>query len=155
MNPWETKLALHQMRSGVVRLTFAPDEAQRAEAAAQLGLVSLPALTASVTATPWLDGVELSGAFEAVVEQICGVTLEAFSSAVTEVTGDASRRVMRRQYCGCRGSRRAPRHCGTPGVILRLLAHLSPVRNSSAGPGTRCSVSTGGAISRVRSTFLF
>ena len=83
MNAWDTQLAFHQMRSGVVRLTFAPDEAQRAEAAAQLALVSLPALTASVTATPWLDGVELNGTFEAVVEQICGVSLEAFGSAVT------------------------------------------------------------------------
>lgn len=55
-----------------------PDAVQRAAIARQLGLRSLPSFVARVTANPWLDGVELTGRFDALVEQICGVTLDPF-----------------------------------------------------------------------------
>lgn len=74
---WDKPIKLHEVR-GTLNLTLAPDEAQRAAIAKQLGLVSLPALTADVTLKPWLDGVEISGRFRAVVEQVCGVTLDRF-----------------------------------------------------------------------------
>jgi uncharacterized metal-binding protein YceD (DUF177 family) len=79
---WDKPLKLYELARGPVRLQLAPDEAERAAAAKQLGLVSLPALTADVTVTPWLDGVALEGRFQALVEQECGVSLENFEQPV-------------------------------------------------------------------------
>lgn len=75
---WDRPVKLHEIGRGPVRLKLAPDEAERAAIAKRLGLRSLPALTADVTVKPWLDGVELSGRFQAVVEQVCGVSLDPF-----------------------------------------------------------------------------
>lgn len=80
---WNKPVKLHEVGRGPVRLKLAPDESQRAEIAKRLGLKSLPQLTADVTAKSWLDGVELSGRFDAVVEQVCGVTLDPFEQAVS------------------------------------------------------------------------
>lgn len=79
---WPVVLKLHELARGPVRLTLGPDEAQRTAIARQLGLRGLPSFTARVTAKPWLDGVELTGRFDAVVEQVCGVSLEPFEQAV-------------------------------------------------------------------------
>ena len=79
---WPVTLKLHELSRGPVRLTLEPDEAQRAALAKTLGLRSLPAFTAKVTAKPWLDGVELTGRFDAVVEQVCGVSLDPFEQPV-------------------------------------------------------------------------
>jgi uncharacterized metal-binding protein YceD (DUF177 family) len=79
---WPLTLKLHELSRGPVRLTLEPDEAQRAALAKTLGLRSLPAFMAKVTAKPWLDGVELTGRFEAVVEQVCGVSLDPFEQPV-------------------------------------------------------------------------
>jgi hypothetical protein len=78
---WDKPVKLHEVR-GPLRLKLVPDEAQRAAIAKQLGLASLPSLEADVTLKPWLDGVELSGRFHAVVEQVCGVSLERFEQSV-------------------------------------------------------------------------
>lgn len=78
---WEKPVRLHEVR-GPLKLKLAPDEAQRAAIAKQLGLVSLPALEAEVTLKPWLDGVELKGRFWASVEQVCGVSLDRFEQAL-------------------------------------------------------------------------
>lgn len=75
---WTKSVPLHELARGPVRLTLEPDAGQRAAIAGQLGLESLPALTADVTLKPWLDGVELTGRFKAVVEQICSVSLDPF-----------------------------------------------------------------------------
>jgi len=75
---WNKPVKLHEVGRGPVRLKLAPDEAERAAIAKRLGLRSLPALTADVTVKPWLDGVELTGRFQAVVEQVCGVSLDPF-----------------------------------------------------------------------------
>lgn len=75
---WSRPLKLHELARGPLRLTLSPDEAERAALAKQLGLQSLPALTADLTVKPWLDGVEVAGRFKAVVEQICGVSLDPF-----------------------------------------------------------------------------
>ena len=74
--PWTVPVRLHEIPR-TVRLE--PDAAARARIARDLGLESLPELTAQLTLTPWMDGVELSGRFDAVVEQICAVSLEAFT----------------------------------------------------------------------------
>jgi len=79
---WDATVKLHDLARGPKRVTLAPDAADRAALAKRLGLVSLPALTADLTVKPWLDGVELTGRFHAVVEQICGVTLDPFEQPV-------------------------------------------------------------------------
>jgi uncharacterized metal-binding protein YceD (DUF177 family) len=80
---WDRPLKLHEVNRGPVRLALAPDEAERAAVAKRLGLRSLPALKAEVTVKPWLDGAELTGRFDAVVEYVCGVTLDPFEDKVS------------------------------------------------------------------------
>jgi uncharacterized metal-binding protein YceD (DUF177 family) len=82
VSAWDKPLRLHEVARGPVRLRLAPDAAQRAAVARQLGLQGLPALTADITVKPWLDGVEMTGRLEAVVEQVCGVSLEVFEQPV-------------------------------------------------------------------------
>ena len=74
---WSVPLRLCEGRAPV-NFDLAPDESPRATLARTLGLVSLPSLTARVTVKPWLDGVEITGRFEAVVEQASAVSLEEF-----------------------------------------------------------------------------
>lgn len=83
MSAWGKPLKLHEVNRGPVRLALAPDETERAAIAKRLGLRSLPSLTADVTVKPWLDGAEVSGRFDAVVEYVCGVTLDPFEQAVS------------------------------------------------------------------------
>ena len=75
---WGKSIKLHELARGPVRLTLEPDADERAAVAKQLGLKSLPAFTARLTVKPWLDGAEIVGRFEAVVEQVCGVSLDPF-----------------------------------------------------------------------------
>jgi hypothetical protein len=79
---WDRPVKLHELARGPVRLRLEPDEGERAAIAKRLGLRSLPALTADVTVKPWLDGAEVSGRFQAVVEQVCGVSLDPFEQVV-------------------------------------------------------------------------
>jgi uncharacterized metal-binding protein YceD (DUF177 family) len=62
------------------RFAFQPDEATRAEIAKTLGLIALPAFSAIIDVSPWLDGVELRGVWKADVVQTCGVSLEEFAT---------------------------------------------------------------------------
>jgi uncharacterized metal-binding protein YceD (DUF177 family) len=80
---WTTPLKLHALARGPVRVHLEPDEAERAKVAKQLGLESLPALTADVTVRAWLDGAEIAGRFEGVVGQLCSVSLDAFEQPVS------------------------------------------------------------------------
>jgi uncharacterized metal-binding protein YceD (DUF177 family) len=75
---WDKPLKLHELGRGPMAVRLEPDATQRAVIAKRLALESLPALTADLTVKPWLDGVEVAGTFRAVVEQICGVTLDPF-----------------------------------------------------------------------------
>ena len=70
---------------------FAPDDAARAAIAKTLDFVALPALTADLTVKPWFDGVQIDGAWQAIVVQTCGVTLEDFA---TPLSGDFMVRVV-------------------------------------------------------------
>jgi len=79
---WTHILKLHELARGPVTVKLEPDAGQRAKIAGDLGLESLPSLTAEVTVRPWLDGAEVTGRFRAVVEQVCGVTLEPFEQPV-------------------------------------------------------------------------
>ena len=79
---WNRPVHLHEVSRGEVRIRLEPDAAERGKAARDLGLESLPTLTAELTVRPWLDGAEITGRFEAVVEQLCGVTVEPFEQAL-------------------------------------------------------------------------
>lgn len=79
---WDLRVRLHELARGPVRITLEPDAGQRAAVAKRLGLRGLPSLKAEVTVKPWLDGAELTGRIEAVVEQICGVSLEPFEQSL-------------------------------------------------------------------------
>ena len=87
---WDRPVKLHELARGPVPLDLEPDAAQRAEIARRLKLESLPSFKARVIVKPWLDGAEITGRLDAVVEQICGVSLEAFEA---EVSGDIDLRV--------------------------------------------------------------
>ncbi|MDB5448513.1 MAG: hypothetical protein JWQ97_3830 [Phenylobacterium sp.] len=75
---WNRPIRLHELARGPLKLHLEADAAERARIAGELGLESLPALSADLTVRPWLDGAEITGRFRAVVEQVCSVSLEAF-----------------------------------------------------------------------------
>jgi len=75
---WTTPVRLHELGKGALKVVLEPDAAERAKVAHDVGLESLPALTAKLTVTPWMDGAEITGRFDAVVEQICAVSLDNF-----------------------------------------------------------------------------
>ena len=75
---WTTPVRLHELGRGTLKIRLEPDEAERAAVAKTLGLESLPALSADLTLKPWMDGAEITGRFQAVVEQICAVSLDGF-----------------------------------------------------------------------------
>ncbi|MDE2487223.1 MAG: DUF177 domain-containing protein [Alphaproteobacteria bacterium] len=79
---WASPLKLHELARGPVRVQLRPDAAERARLARDLGLESLPSLAADLTVRPWLDGAEITGRFEGVVEQLCSVSLDAFEQAI-------------------------------------------------------------------------
>lgn len=76
-------LRLSELARRPVTVEVAPDEAERKVIARRLGLRALPALTARLTVRSWLDGAEIAGRFDAVVEQTCGVTLDPFEQPVS------------------------------------------------------------------------
>lgn len=75
---WTKPVRLHELGKGAMIVRLETDGFQRAVIAKTLGLVSLPALTAEMTLRPWMDGVEIAGRFQAVVEQVCAVSLDSF-----------------------------------------------------------------------------
>ena len=75
---WTAPVRLHEIGRGGLDVRFEPDAAERAKIAHDLGLETLPALHAQLTLKPWFDGVEIAGRFDAVVEQICAVSLDNF-----------------------------------------------------------------------------
>jgi uncharacterized metal-binding protein YceD (DUF177 family) len=82
---------LHEVARGPVSVDYAPDEAARQQIAKEFGVVGVKALTAKVTVRPWLDGAELFGRFNAVVEQTCSISLEDFDEPIQ---GEFSLRVV-------------------------------------------------------------
>lgn len=80
---WITPVQLYALGRGPVRVRLEPDAAERAKVASDLGLESLPALSAELVVRPWLDGAEITGRFEAVVEQLCSVSLDPFEQPVS------------------------------------------------------------------------
>ena len=85
MSAWRHMIRLSDLARGPVSATLEPDAEVRAAIAKELALEGLPALQGRITVRPWLDGAEITGRFTAVVEQICGVTLDPFE---TQIDGD-------------------------------------------------------------------
>lgn len=79
---WPRLLKLHELPAGPLRIRLAASLDDCVPISRQLGLENLASLTADIIASPWFDGVEITGSFQAEVEQICGVTLEAFQQGV-------------------------------------------------------------------------
>jgi uncharacterized metal-binding protein YceD (DUF177 family) len=80
---WTTPVRLHEVARGPLKIRLAPDAGERAKVAHDLGLETLPELIADLTLTPWLDGVEITGRFTALVEQICAVSLDPFQHTLS------------------------------------------------------------------------
>ena len=80
---WTHPVRLSDVARGPVRVRLEPDAATRAQIAKELGLESLPALSGELTVRTWLDGAEIAGRFEGVVEQICGISLDPFEQPVS------------------------------------------------------------------------
>lgn len=91
MSTWRHVIRLADLGRGAVSVTLEPDEAVRVELAKSLGIESLPMLKARLHVRPWLDGAEITGRFQARVEQICGVSLDPFES---ELDGDLDVKVV-------------------------------------------------------------
>ena len=80
---WRHTIRLGELSKGPVKIRLEPDAATRALIAREVGLESLPSLTADITVHPWLDGAEILGQFDAVVEQVCGISLDPFQQSLT------------------------------------------------------------------------
>lgn len=88
---WGRPIRLHEIARGELKLRLEPDAAARARIARDLGLESLPALSAEITVRPWLDGAEIFGRFKATVGQLCSVSAEPFEQPLR---GDIDIRVV-------------------------------------------------------------
>jgi uncharacterized metal-binding protein YceD (DUF177 family) len=82
---WSVIVPLHAVARGPVRHDLLPDDRQRSEAAELLSVPAIPALTADVVVTSWLDGCEVQGRWQATVTQTCGLTLDDFD---TDLSGE-------------------------------------------------------------------
>ena len=80
---WRIPLHLYELAQEPLHVRLEPDAAERSKAAHDLGLESLPSLTADLTVRPWLDGADVTGRFEAVVEQLCSVSLDPFEQPLS------------------------------------------------------------------------
>ena len=81
--PWPLRLRLHEVQRAAPQLRLEADAACRAAIAKALDLVDLPRFEADVQVKPWLDGVEMSAQWKAEIVQTCGVSLEAFATALS------------------------------------------------------------------------
>ncbi len=80
---WDQPLTWPQARAART-LRLVADAPTRALLARDLDLEGLDRLEASLTLTPWRDGVEIVGRVLAQVTQICGVSLDPFDTVLDE-----------------------------------------------------------------------
>lgn len=78
---WPQIVGLSEARRGVGRRLVA-DAAARAAIARELDLESMEALEAELALSPWLDGVQIDADWRAEIVQICGVSLDPFSTSL-------------------------------------------------------------------------
>ncbi len=89
-SPWPATIELAEARGGVTRRLVA-DAPARATIAEALDLERVDGLEADLALSPWLDGAEIEGRWQAEIEQICSVSLEPFT---TLLAGDFIVRVV-------------------------------------------------------------
>lgn len=82
LNALRRTIRLGDLARGPVSLSLAADAPDRAAIAADLGLIGLSRLEASIRVRPWMDGAEITGRLNATVTQECGVTLDPFESDI-------------------------------------------------------------------------
>jgi hypothetical protein len=78
-SPWPATIELAEAHRGATRRLVA-DARARAAIATALDLERVDALEAGIILTPWLDGAEIEGRWQAEIEQICSVSLDAFTT---------------------------------------------------------------------------
>lgn len=67
-----------------VALSLDADEAVRKALAKELNLAGLDLLTGEIRVTPWMDGAEISGHWQAAATLTCGISLEPFEERYDE-----------------------------------------------------------------------
>jgi hypothetical protein len=88
-SPWPIEIALGEVarftREHPLHRRLEADEPARACIAKALDLESLGRLEAELELSGWFDGVQIEGRWRAAITQICGVSLEPFS---TDLSGE-------------------------------------------------------------------
>jgi hypothetical protein len=80
---WPHPLRLDEAaRTGPLRRALSADAGARAAIAKALDLAALHRLDADLTVKGWFDGVEIHGRWDAEIEQVCGVSLEPFTTSL-------------------------------------------------------------------------
>ncbi|MDP1874594.1 DUF177 domain-containing protein [Phenylobacterium sp.] len=79
---WSHRFRMADLSRGPVVLSLEADSATRDSLASHLGLRVIKSLVAEARIRPWLDGAEISGRFEALIEQESGISLEIFDQVV-------------------------------------------------------------------------
>jgi hypothetical protein len=79
VSPWLETIGFSEARRGAA-IHLVADEAARAAIARSLDLESLDSLEAEIELSAWLDGATLSASWRAEIVQICGVSLDPFST---------------------------------------------------------------------------
>jgi hypothetical protein len=77
---WREVVTLAEVQRATVRRTLEADSATRERIATALGLDALLSLKTKLEVSPWLDGAQIAGRWNAQVRQTCGVTLESFDT---------------------------------------------------------------------------
>jgi uncharacterized metal-binding protein YceD (DUF177 family) len=82
--PWSTTIKVERVPQGGLSLRLVADEADRATLAQQLGLPAVAKAEAALDIERRHGAWHVSGQIDALVTQICGVTLEPFEARVRE-----------------------------------------------------------------------
>lgn len=81
---WRRVLAWREAGPGGMAIVLRPSREEREELARALELEAAPELEVEITASPWLEGLEIAGRLRARLVRTCGVSLEPFDEVVDE-----------------------------------------------------------------------
>ncbi len=80
---WPVSVRLAEVQRSSPRLELNADATCRRAIAKALDLLELERFDATVELTPWLDGVEIRARWSADIAQTCGISLDAFDTALS------------------------------------------------------------------------
>jgi hypothetical protein len=80
--PWSQTVTFAEVGRGLPAQSLEANERTRQAVARYLDVVAIKALSAELTAKPWLDGVEICGRINGSVTQTCSVTADDFDEDV-------------------------------------------------------------------------